>query len=73
MHATGPGSRKEQGGADQLGVVGVEYDMVGHALEPGPLDGHAAIAGAVGQLVEQLGQVGGRRLGRAGRGYRRCD
>ncbi len=59
----GPGVGEEQGGADQLGVVRMEDDGVLDAFEPGVGDGHGPVARAVGQLIQQGGQVGGRRLG----------
>ena len=62
MQATGPGSAKEQGGPDQLGVVGVDRHVVGDAFEPGSFDADASVARAVSQFVEQIRQVGRGRL-----------
>ena len=62
MQATGPGSGKSRGARISSAWLAWMVDVVGDAVEPGPLDRDAAVAGAVGQLVEQLGQVGGGRL-----------
>ena len=48
-----PGVGEEQRGANQLGVIGVDRHVIWHSFEPGPFDRHAAVAGAVGELVEQ--------------------
>ena len=55
----------EQGGADQLEMIGVDRHMVGDTVEPGTLDRDEAVAAAVGQLVEPFRQVGRRRAGHA--------
>ena len=63
MQATGPGSEKSRGARISSAWLAWRMTWSVTPVEPRPLDRHAAVAGAVGQLVEQLGQVGCRRLG----------
>ncbi len=58
-----PRLRVEQGAADELDVIRVDHNAVGDTLEPRSLDRNAAVARTVGQLIEQVRQVGGGRFG----------
>ena len=55
----------EQWAADELDVIGVDRHVIGDTIEPGSFHGDAAVAFAVGQLVEHFGQIGRGSLGQA--------
>ena len=65
MQATGPGSGKSRGARISSAWLAWIVDVVGDAVEPRSFDADAAVARAVGQLVEQVRQVGGGRLRQA--------
>ena len=55
---------EEQGGANQLGVIGVNDNVVGNARQLRPGHGDTAVAGTIAHLVEPVGQVLAKRLPR---------